>query len=279
MPSVVERASECIVRLGALSLAPQQRYEVTLTAEGIQLQGRQAIEICWSDAVHLLKLPKIHMEPNRKAGMRAQKYWLVVVLEKAFLVGKQQHRCLVMNLGTKAREQPVLGSQTGERAERCSKVLEEKEMAEDVLVTRLFEACLGQKAIEPQESVCALEGAQAWAERAEGVLFPLHVGLIFLPRPALFVPAEDILEAQAGTGRGRRGGDLVIHRACGEKAAKFENIQGGHMTALLAYIGAVATHHRRDQRNEVEEEDEGSDFEVEDLRPAKRRAVTRTCGG
>lgn len=229
VPSVVE-TSEAIVRIPLLSLAPQSRWDVLLTEEGILLQGKQAMPmIPWSDARHLLKLPKIHMEPNRKAGTKAQKYWLVVVLDRAFTVGKQQHRCLVVNLNTKSRsEKPVLGSKAnGERGARCSQVLEEvKDMAEDIMVTRLFEACLEQKAIEPQQSVCALEGAQAWAERAEGVVFPLHVGLIFLPKPALFVAAEDILEAQAGTGRGPRGGDLIIHRTSGGAPVKFENVAG-----------------------------------------------------
>eukprot|EP00438_Fugacium_kawagutii_P036642 Skav209268 [mRNA] locus=scaffold1552:145022:149884:+ [translate_table: standard] len=49
-------------------------------------------------------------------------------------------------------------------------------------------------AAEPQKETCLLESAQAWSEREEGLLYPLSVGLVFLPKPAIFVPAEDILE-------------------------------------------------------------------------------------
>ena len=46
------------------------------------------------------------------------------------------------------------------------------------------------------------------------------------------------------------------------------------MTALLAYISAVAMHHRRDHLEPEPEDDEGSDFEVQDLRPASSPRIS-----
>ena len=54
------------------------------------------------------------------------------------------------------------------------------------------------------------------------------VGLCFLPKPAIFVPGEDMLQAEAGPRRGPRGGDLILHRVQ-SKQVKFQQISAGDM--------------------------------------------------
>ena len=253
--------AEVLVELHALSVAtPRGRFDITLAERGVFVQGKPLrCEIPWADVLHVLLLPK--QEPNRKPGTAAKMYWVVLVLECPISVGKQQHHCLVLNAnGMKAPvNAPRLGSNASPRGQRCAKVMEAVVAGttpEHEVLAKLFAACIGiEKAVEPDRAVCLLESVQAFSAREEGFIYPLSIGLCFVPKPAVFVPAEDMLQAEAGTGRGPRGADLLLHR--------------------------VVSSHGDNSRGDASpyEEDEDSDFEdevAETSRPAKRRAVTRS---
>lgn len=275
-----------IAKLWVSGGAPKGRFEITVTEEGLRAQGAsKTFQFQWTDVLHFLKLPK--WEHSRKAGAAAKCYWLVLVLEQAFSLGKQQHQCLVLNAnGVKAPEKrPVLaeGRDTA-RQQRCAQALEnEPSTAEATILSRLLAACLGRKALEPESSACSVEAVPAWADLDEGHIYPLSVGLCFLPKPAIFVPGEDMLQAEAGPRRGPRGGDLILHRVQ-SKQVKFQQISAGDMNALLSYISALASQYhpseaRADDQN-LEDDEDDSDFEDEVVGttnpPAKRRAVTRS---
>ena len=77
-------------------------------------------------------------------------------------------------------------------------------------------------------------------------MYPLAAGLCFLPKPATFLPAEargghekfgasqrgaseDILDAEAGSNSGPRGGELIIHRYNDKKPTVFSNLAGSEL--------------------------------------------------
>jgi len=277
--------AEVLVELQALSVAtPRGRFDITLAERGVFVQGKPLrCEIPWADVLHVLLLPK--QEPNRKPGTAAKMYWVVLVLECPISVGKQQHHCLVLNAnGMKAPvNAPRLGSNASPQGQRCAKVMEAVVAGttpEHEVLAKLFAACIGiEKAVEPDRAVCLLESVQAFSAREEGFIYPLSIGLCFVPKPAVFVPAEDMLQAEAGTGRGPRGADLLLHRVAGGQV-RFESIPGSDMSSLLSYIKKVSSHGDNSRGDASPyEEDEDSDFEdevAETSRPAKRRAVTRS---
>ncbi|CAJ1363528.1 unnamed protein product [Effrenium voratum] len=281
--------AEVLVKLPSISVSmPRGRYDLLLTEKGLVFQGKTPLGlILWEDVVHLLKVPK--QESNRKAGAPAKMYLLVLVLSQPVVVGKQEHRCIVLNAnGTKAAPAPALepGGSGSQRHAKVAKVLEAlsaEGQAEHEVLSRVLEAGRGIEKVEPAPSVCALEGIQAWKGVEEGVLYPLSVGLCFLPKPAIFMPAKDILHAEAGSGHGPRGGDLIIHRISNTTPHIFSNLAGADVTALLAYLSTLVAHHQSNgggvPKHVSGEDDEEADpdYEVEgDQRPAKRRAVTRS---
>ncbi|CAJ1383967.1 unnamed protein product [Effrenium voratum] len=282
--------AEVLVKLPSISVSmPRGRYDLLLTEKGLVFQGKTPLGlILWEDVVHLLKVPK--QESNRKAGAPAKMYLLVLVLSQPVVVGKQEHRCIVLNAnGTKAALAPALepGGSGSQRHAKVAKVLEAlsaEGQAEHEVLSQVLEAGRGIEKVEPAPSVCALEGIQAWKGVEEGVLYPLSVGLCFLPKPAIFMPAKDILHAEAGSGHGPRGGDLIIHRISNTTPHIFSNLAGADVTALLAYLSTLVAHHQSNgggvPKHVSGEDDEEADpdYEVEgDQRPAKRRAVTRTA--
>eukprot|EP00434_Breviolum_minutum_P018057 symbB.v1.2.015924.t1/scaffold1202.1/size131747/8 len=280
-PVVLESDALVLVELHALSVAtPRGRFDITLAERGVFVQGKPLCLGRTRDVLHVLLLPK--QEPNRKPGTAAKMYWVVLVLECPISVGKQQHHCLVLNAnGMKAPvNAPRLGSNASPRGQRCAKAVVAGTTPEHEVLAKLFAACIGiEKAVEPDRAVCLLESVQAFSAREEGFIYPLSIGLCFVPKPAVFVPAEDMLQAEAGTGRGPRGADLLLHRVAGAQV-RFESIPGSDMSSLLSYIKKVSSHGDNSRGDASPyEEDEDSDFEdevAETSRPAKRRAVTRS---
>lgn len=282
---------EIVLTLPGISfVAPHGRHDCIMTEDSIFLKsqsGKKALipPIPLADVKHLLKLPKL--EAMRAAGAPAKTYWLVLVLEHPITVGKQIHKCVVMKLeGVKVPssklQAPSLGPKSCARRDRCERALREALEAEEaVVVSAVVAACVNATVLEPEASVCILEGAEARAERGElGVLYPLRSGLAFLPKPAIFVPGDDILEAQAGTGA-PGGEDLIIHRESGGEV-RFQSVASSDLKALLSYFATLAPKIQNGNGASDTlwpEEDDGSDFEDEDARPAKRRVVTRsqTC--
>ena len=279
---------EIVATLPAVSMVvPHGRYDVIMTDAGVRLHGQSAKkgtmmpQIPWADIKHVLKLPKL--EPMREPGSPAKTYWVVLVLDQAIAVGKQLYGCLVLKADGVKRPQhaPYLGPKLCERRDRCDEALRgiSPDTPEHQVLCCLLAACLNvEKVLEPEPSVSTLEGAEARAEKGElGALYPLRAGLIFLPKPPIFVESDDILEAQAGTGV--RGGDFIIHRAAGGEV-KFQNLAGSDVKAVLEYIASLTCHKQPEVKGDDDalwpEEDDGSDFEDEDIRPAKRRVVTRS---
>ncbi|CAE8597715.1 unnamed protein product, partial [Polarella glacialis] len=117
----------------------------------------------------------------------------------------------------------------------------------------------------PEPEVCSLEAVQAWRGVEEGMIYPLRGGLCFLPRPATFIPAEDILSAEAGKGGGPRGGDLVVHRVDKALPDTFSNVSRADIPNLLAYLSKlVALRAPGDGEADDDEDADDPDFEDED---------------
>ncbi|CAE7487933.1 POB3 [Symbiodinium sp. CCMP2456] len=268
---------------GTSLAAPRGRYDMLFTSSGLTFGGKTPLgPIAWDAVRYFLKLPCL--ETNRKAGTVAKNYWLVLVLSQPLLVGKQEYQCVALKAsGTKAPQcPPALQSGTGDH-ERCAAVLKAltaaEEKSEYLVLSRFLEAMIGvDKALSPEPTTCVLEAVQAWRGVEEGVLYPLAAGLCFLPKPATFLPVEDILDAEAGSNSGPRGGELIIHRYDDKKPTVFNNLTGADASALLAYLASVVQH-RADNVNvdpEMEDDEEEDPDFVADAPPAKRRVVTRS---
>jgi len=269
---------------GTSLAAPRGRYDMLFTSSGLTFGGKTPLgPIAWDAVRYFLKLPCL--ETNRKAGTVAKNYWLVLVLSQPLLVGKQEYQCVALKAsGTKAPTcPPALQSGSGEQErdhERCAAVLKAltaaEEKSEYLVLSRFLEAMIGaDKALSPEPTACVLEAVQAWRGVEEGVLYPLAAGLCFLPKPATFLPAEDILDAEAGSNSGPRGGELIIHRYNDKKPTVFSNLAGADASALLAYLASVVKHRADVDPDMEDDEEEDPDF-VADAPPAKRRVVTRS---
>ena len=169
-----------IAKIWVSAGAPKGRFEISLTEEGLRAQGAsKTFQFQWTDVLHFLKLPK--WEHSRKAGAAAKSYWLVLVLEQAFSLGKQRHQCLVLSAnGVKAPEKaPALADPDSDsaRQKRCAQALQNMEpsTAEATVLSQLLAACLGRKALEPESSACSVEAVPAWADVDEGHIYPLSV--------------------------------------------------------------------------------------------------------
>ncbi|CAE7942289.1 POB3 [Symbiodinium necroappetens] len=282
---------------GTSLAAPRGRYDMLFTSSGLTFGGKTPLgPIAWDAVRYFLKLPCL--ETNRKAGTVAKNYWLVLVLSQPLLVGKQEYQCVALKAsGTKAPQcPPALQSGTGDH-ERCAAVLKAltaaEEKSEYLVLSRFLEAMIGvDKALSPEPTTCVLEAVQAWRGVEEGVLYPLAAGLCFLPKPATFLPAEargghekfgasqrgaseDILDAEAGSNSGPRGGELIIHRYNDKKPTVFSNLAGADASALLAYLASVVQHRADNVDPDMEDDEEEDPDFVVDAPPALCEAPGR----
>ncbi|CAE7201447.1 POB3 [Symbiodinium natans] len=260
--------------------APRGRYDMIFTSTGVTFSGKTPLgPIRWDAVRYFLKLPKL--ETNRTAGTVAKTYWLVLVLSQPLTVGKQECQCIALNAnGTKAPQCPPALQPAGED-QRCAGILKDLaaagETSEYLVLSKCLETMIGaDKALSPEPATCVLEAVQAWKGVDEGVLYPLSAGLCFLPKPAVFLPIEDIFDAEAGSNSGPRGGELIIHRLSEKKPTVFGNLAGADGPALLAYLASVVQRRSEEDDPDFEDDDEEDPDFVADAPPAKRRVVTRS---
>lgn len=134
---------------------------------------------------------------------------------------------------------------------QLKRVFEAKAAAEPehVTLSRLLAASLGVAAPEePDIAICPCDWFRAYRGVDEGALYPLRTGLLFLPRPAIFVPAAEIL----GIATGRDGSvhcgatntDVRVERTgtdgAGPTTEVFSNLPRGDVPLLLSSVAALS---------------------------------------
>jgi len=229
-------------------VVPRGRFDLTLAVSGIKLVGKSGPlgPLRWADVSNVLKLPKSTY--NRRAGMPPTAFYVVMVLRKPLAVGKQQHGCIVINAdGLKPLSMVHARGLPHGRGAKIAAVVSGCKDDEDEATTlpRLLSAAVGVGIDQHDPNICELEWVRAHRGVDEGTLYALPVGFIFLPKPAMFIPATEL----AGITVGRSGGihigasstDLVIERAGVAEPEVFSNINKEDVAALARYVNAVTS--------------------------------------
>eukprot|EP00930_Biecheleria_cincta_P034166 TRINITY_DN23628_c0_g1_i1.p1 TRINITY_DN23628_c0_g1~~TRINITY_DN23628_c0_g1_i1.p1 ORF type:complete len:443 (+),score=98.70 TRINITY_DN23628_c0_g1_i1:23-1330(+) len=278
---------EALLTLQGISLAlPRGRFDLVFSSRALSLRGKgkggsQLLgPVAWSDVMHVFKVPKQECI-TRKAGIPPRSYLLVLVLARPLVVGKQEHRCIVVNADGTKPFASLPEARGGQLEQALAQAKREDQLAEHLVFSLLFGSCPGVtevKQVEPE--LCSLEAVQAWRGVESGYLYPLRSGLLFLLRPATFISSEDMLGAEAGSGGGPRGGELVVHRVSTKAPEIFSNVGRGDMPVLLSYLSKIVTHRGPDGIGDDDDDEDDKDFEDDDDEeeevPVRRRARTRS---
>jgi hypothetical protein len=253
------------VTLSGLSLAaPRGRFDVVLGSAGVLLRAKGGAvvhgPISWDGIAHVLKVPK--PETYRKFDAPARAYYVVLVFGDAvrLVIGKQELQCVVFNADG-AKPLPNSTITTGDASQASHEHATRVEAlavtasavaseAEHVALARLFAACFQDKkcVTEPDRAVCIAESLRAYRGVDEGALYPLRPGLLFLPKPALFIPTTNIAGLSQGGPGSASIADIVVQlrnaTAEGDKAKTrktaageaFSNIAKHDLELLAEYV-------------------------------------------
>lgn len=266
--------------LNNLSLVvPRGRFDLSLMVSGLKLIGKGVVlgPVHWADVSNVIKLPKSTYHP--RSGMPPKAFYIVMVLRKPLAVGKQQHSCIVINADglkplSKINAQGLARGRGAKIAAVASGCTDSE--AEGSTLPNLLSAAVGVGIDQHDPKMCELEWVRAHRGVDEGALYALPVGFVFLPRPAMFIPAKELAGITAGRGGGIHVGasstDLVIERLGAAQPEVFSNINRDDVAALASYVAAVTRIRGRgaesasgSQGRSAESDDEEADEDYEHI--------------
>mmetsp|Transcript_19242 Transcript_19242/g.41348 ORF Transcript_19242/g.41348 Transcript_19242/m.41348 type:complete len:451 (-) Transcript_19242:544-1896(-) len=290
-------AAPSLLTLPQLSLqTPRGRFDVHLGRRGLSFlppsRGAQVVagltEIPWSDVRIVIRVPKL--DAAQKANTPVRAYYIVLALQKPFQVGKQHHSCVVFNVDG-VKPYPHLGSlklqevATETDAAMISKwqgmlsslQAQPSPQAEHETLGMILKQAAGKDHIEePDIEMSPCPYFKVYRGVDEGGLYPLRTGLLFLPKPALYIPSDDIRRIATG----REGKvhcaavytEIQIQLGVGDAQETFGNFPKCEVPQLMAYAAKLAERARAERLSQgdiagvmraFQEDDEEADRDFE----------------
>ena len=223
-------------------LEPRGRFNVTLSSEGMLLEGKQVTcFVPWGKISHMACVPS--NASSKKEGEEL----LTLLLSEPVKCNNKDIKTLVWNL-SKASGKDLSAIHESSSAPITG--------TEHTVVAALVGLCTNMIVVTPQKELFQSITAQKPFLRCykgiqEGAIYPLQNGILFV-KPALFITTENIASLSAGRGGGAgntRYVDLVIETADG-KSHEFTNIERDELPAIQVYVKGYLEARKKQEEKE-----------------------------
>ena len=223
-------------------LEPRGRFNVTLSSEGMLLEGKQVT--CF---VPWIKISHTACVPSNASSKKEGEELLTLLLSEPVKCNNKDLKTVVWNLSKapgkdltvnhESSSTPIIGT-------------------EHMVVAALVGLCTNMPVVTPQKELFQSIATQKPFLRCykgiqEGAIYPLQNGILFV-KPALFITTENIASLSAGRGGGAgntRYVDLVIETADG-KSHEFTNIERDELPAIQIYVKGYLEARKKQEEKE-----------------------------